>query len=830
MQLFNLFKRLALRINSFITKAITMKLTALIFTLFTGFSVTAQLSATSTSQLNTNCNGTDCDYTGPSILINELMISPSVNDGSISGPGGASAGRGEWIELYNPNLCESIDISCYYLGNNTSEGNGGFVIPPGTIIPPSGFCMVRGANVPAVPSNLLVQNGGNVVEVVVPAEITDPGVCASGTRLWFPNAGGWFAFYDYNGVAQDAVSWVSAAATAGTPCIPTFVGCNPAAALPSYDNIPANRKAYLTTPAILTLGSSVRRMPDGGSWGTQAAPTYALCNSTCIIPGSSSCTGTATINVSGGTPPYTYLWNDSQAQYAATAIDLCAGIYDVTVTDNLGLSAVFQVTVEDNVPFVTVNLQAEICINESPASIFTSPTAAVSQTGTITGTGVVGTNFNPSIAGVGNHTIQYYFEDEFGCNNTSTDIILVNPLPMVSITNNESPYCLSNIPAALVLSPSSGTLTGTGVVNNQFIPSQSGVGTFSLTYTFTDPNGCTNTTSIDVTVVGSNPPIIAVPSDLCIDAPTVTMVGTPSGGVFQINGVVSTNQFVPSTALIGNNIISYTTTDASGCIASENETIIVHQLPTIQLPINSAFCFETGFHSLNPQPTDGTLTGDNVIGLGIDVTAVIPGSYSFLYEFTDQFGCSNSATNTYIVTNPVQPNYAYETNCFQEATFIAINQSANQSVHWTISGNASGNGNSYTTMFANPGLYALTMTVTDSYGCAYDTVGVVDVPVGVSPSDFVVPNVITPNGDGVNDLLTMPSLLNDCFTYNIVILNRWGNVVFIMDSQSSVFDGHNKNGSELDAGVYFYYVESDDFDCDDDKFKGFCYGNITIQK
>ncbi|WP_148235403.1 lamin tail domain-containing protein [Fluviicola taffensis] len=141
-----------------------MKLATTIAITLIGFSAMSQLSATSSSQLNTNCNGTDCNYSGPTILINELMISPFDNDGSISGNGGVSAGRGEWIELYNPNLCESIDISCYYLGNNTPEGNGGFVIPAGTIVPPSGFCMIRGGNVPAVPANLLVQNGGKFAQ------------------------------------------------------------------------------------------------------------------------------------------------------------------------------------------------------------------------------------------------------------------------------------------------------------------------------------------------------------------------------------------------------------------------------------------------------------------------------------------------------------------------------------------------------------------------------------------------------------------------------------------------------------------------------------------
>src|SRR5690606_5115464 len=99
---------------------------------------------------------------------------------------------------------------------------GGYVIPPGTIVPAAGFALIRGVNAAAVPSNLLVENGGNVVELIVSGD----GVCVGeGTRLWFPNSGGWFAFYDNNGVPQDAVSWTSGSNTDKYPCKPTLTGC-----------------------------------------------------------------------------------------------------------------------------------------------------------------------------------------------------------------------------------------------------------------------------------------------------------------------------------------------------------------------------------------------------------------------------------------------------------------------------------------------------------------------------------------------------------------------------------------------------------------------------
>jgi len=58
--------------------------------------------------------------------------------------------------------------------------------------------------------------------------------------------------------------------------------------------------------------------------------------------------GTATVNVSGGIAPYTYLWNDGQS--SASAIDLVGGAYAVTVTDALGSTLTAAVTVGEALP------------------------------------------------------------------------------------------------------------------------------------------------------------------------------------------------------------------------------------------------------------------------------------------------------------------------------------------------------------------------------------------------------------------------------------------------------------------------------------------------
>ena len=57
--------------------------------------------------------------------------------------------------------------------------------------------------------------------------------------------------------------------------------------------------------------------------------------------------GTATVTVTGGTPNYTYLWNDILAQTTATATNLAAGTYSVTVTDDNNCTATGSITVEE---------------------------------------------------------------------------------------------------------------------------------------------------------------------------------------------------------------------------------------------------------------------------------------------------------------------------------------------------------------------------------------------------------------------------------------------------------------------------------------------------
>ncbi|MBK6965463.1 MAG: SprB repeat-containing protein [Bacteroidales bacterium] len=72
----------------------------------------------------------------------------------------------------------------------------------------------------------------------------------------------------------------------------------------------------------------------GGPAASISAQTNVACNG--------AFTGSATVLATGGTSPFTYLWNDPSAQTLATATGLAAGTYTVTITDANGCTATAQ--------------------------------------------------------------------------------------------------------------------------------------------------------------------------------------------------------------------------------------------------------------------------------------------------------------------------------------------------------------------------------------------------------------------------------------------------------------------------------------------------------
>jgi gliding motility-associated-like protein len=99
----------------------------------------------------------------------------------------------------------------------------------------------------------------------------------------------------------------------------------------------------------------------------------------------------------------------------------------------------------------------------------------------------------------------------------------------------------------------------------------------------------------------------------------------------------------------------------------------------------------------------------------------------------------------------------------------------------------------------SPGNY--NVTVIDGNGCEVDTA----FTIATMTSDCV-PNVFSPNGDGINDSWS----LEDTFLYaesEVRIYGRFGRLIFQSVGYHKPWDGTNENGKDLPDGVYFYHLE-----------------------
>ncbi|MBW7867199.1 MAG: gliding motility-associated C-terminal domain-containing protein [Brumimicrobium sp.] len=734
----------------------------LLFLCFFSGNMFAQLQATFTKTINTECLGADCNWTGPSILINEIMIAPPGNiDGSLSGEAGVNPGKGEWIELYNPNICEPVDISCYYLGNATQGANiispallgGGFQLPQGTIVPPAGFCLVRGVNAASVPANLLVQNGGNVVEIVVPGTITSNGLCAdddgmsfTGPRLWFPNAGGWFAFYDNNGVPQDAISWGDQKGVGQAPCIPVNSPCNTGVtSLSNYNNIPADRKQMIYSGTISQDAQSIRRVPDGGSWvvNQKDAATYGTCNDICAQVGSSTCAGTATINVTGGTPPYTYAWNDSQSQTTQTATGLCGNTYQVTVTDNNGNTQVFSVVIED--------LELDVSATSTDAN-----------------------------CGMSDGQIN------------------------VSVSNGASPYTYG------IGEPTQSSNTFTGLASGAY------------TVTVKDDNGCVGTTNESIGSIGG--PSVTAPSDITIclgDDVTLTATNPDGATISWDNGINDGVTFTPTTA--GVTIYTVTAT-LGGCDAFDQTTVtvIANPDPTFDADIlEGCKALKVTFSN-----TSGITGGTCLWDFGDGTTSTDCGTVIHTYQDAGDYtvtlsinvgNCQGTTTKTnyiHVIDGPTAAFTANPTVTHLPNTEVNFtNNSSNATNYaWEFGDGTNGSTDENPTHFFpsdDAGEYTVTLYASDA-NCTDSAK--VKITIKYPGVEFEVPNVFTPNGDGNNDEFHFVYAKN-IKSLELVIVNRWGNTVFESDEVVFSWNGKVKNsGADCSEGIYFYSIKVTDYE------------------
>jgi len=182
--------------------------------------------------------------------------------------------------------------------------------------------------------------------------------------------------------------------------------------------------------------------------------------------------------------------------------------------------------------------------------------------------------------------------------------------------------------------------------------------------------------------------------------------------------------------------------------------------------------------------------------------------YNF-YSYATLNNCTSDTLqhNVYIIPNPEADISISPNPCIVETPFTLLSNSTAvlgpiASQDWSLENNFISSDTSYSSIINIPGNYTICIRIADLFGCS-DTLCEV---LNIIPAEIENLNVITPNDDDVNDVLSFEYL--DSYDENeLFIFNRWGNLVY---SASPYLN--DWSGDELKDGIYYYILKIKDTD------------------
>ncbi|MGL5891091.1 MAG: hypothetical protein ACRC3B_14475, partial [Bacteroidia bacterium] len=415
-----------------------------------------------------------------------------------------------------------------------------------------------------------------------------------------------------------------------------------------------------TTPSISGLCAGTYTLTVADAQGctrnqtvtiTQPNPLTISVNTTQLLC-TNNCNATAAVVVSGGTPGYTYLWAPG-GQTTPLVNNLCAGSYTVTVTDANGCIANNIVTITQPPPYqVSTSVTNVSCFGQCNGVASVSVSGA---TAPYTYLWAPGGQTTPSISGLCAGTYSCTITDANGCDTTM--VTTVNqPLPItpnVSLTNAS---CSGVCNGTATSNPGGGTSPYTFLWQPGALttPTITGLCSGSYSLTITDANGCTSSSTVNIT---QPQPLFATISattascGLCDGTATVNVSGGTQTYTYSWAPTGGTNP--TATGLCRGNY-TCTITDANGCVTSV--AVLVDQVVNIVVSSvgNTPSCFGAcdAIASANANggvaPYTYVWSPGNIISQNI--TGLCAGTYSV--TATDANGCFNTSTITF--TNPPQ--------------------------------------------------------------------------------------------------------------------------------------------------------------------------------
>ncbi len=440
------------------------------------------------------------------------------------------------------------------------------------------------------------------------------------------------------------------------------------------------------------------------------------------------CLNTAAVNLApGGT------WSGTNVTPTGVFTPANAGVFDLVFTIGTGTcetSDDVQVTVYE-LPTVDAGADASTCDGGSVdlLAVAASVNGAVVDYTWTSSAGVQGTTADLTVVPAVLTTYTVTVTDAVGC--TASDAVNVDvvPLPVVD-GGNDLTLCDQPIEEVLAgFSPASGpagtgSWSGTGITDPAGSFLSPGTGVYTLTYTFTDNGGCTDTDDITVTVVA---PVVAdagVDQSICLNNGAYALQGfSPVNGVvWSGTGIVDANG-VFDPLVSGEGSFDLTLEFGSGtCFTTDEVTLTVLPLPVLAVAADPVFCGNVGVSDLGAfSPLGGQWEGTGIVDAaqGSFDPSLGAGDYPVFYWYTDPVtGCADTS-NVVVSVSPV-PNADFTVaaqGCTNAPADIQNTSTGATTYVWDFGdGGASILQNpDYT--YPDEGIFDITLTATNAFGC-----------------------------------------------------------------------------------------------------------------
>lgn len=535
--------------------------------------------------------------------------------------------------------------------------------------------------------------------------------------------------------------------------------------------------------------------------------------------------GSVSVIANGGAGGFQYLWNTFPVQTTATATNLFAGNYSVTVTDINGCTNVFNATVtQPNQLIATITAISNVTCNglNNGAAVVgvsggTGPYIyhwnSIPQQYTATANTLDGGTYTASIM------------DSHGCTATAQAVI-TEPAPLLFSALGTDTIC-PGIIAPLIANVSGGTAPYQYIWNNGLgnaaTHNVSPAATTNYTVNAIDANGCP-TASQNLTITVNNIAMVSfgviATNQICEGMPA-TIIAEVAGGIG--NYTINWNNGLPNGTgphtdyPTTSGYYTATITDECGNQRTESAWVEVNLNPQVQLsPLSLTECarVHANFYNDLPNYTGSTYFWDFGDGNSstqevADHTFTQSGNYIVTLVVTTAQGCVGSDTTTVsiFVKQQSTANFAMENRELSifDPTVKLTNQSLNYSTsYWTF-----GDGNNSTQthpiyQYLAEGTYLITLVVNNANNCPDTTSEYVI----VNPEfTFYLPNAFSPDGDGKNDVFFGKG--DNIDEFELLIFNRWGENIFASQNINNAWDGTYKN-EPAKPDVYVYKVKIKD--------------------